>query len=169
MLNDFSCSCPVYIACGYTDLRRGIDGLATLVKSQFQMDPFQRALFLFCGRRRDRIKALYWEENFYSTEVLPQEKTIYRLFKPQTDMMHSYNTPAADDLIVNLKENLDILCGDLNLVLVNKVSDHTFVRRIRNFIEDNHLRDKYDYVIIDWSLGHSLVLLGTTMHFLRLL
>ena len=61
MLNDFNCSCPVYIACGYTDLRRGIDGLANLVKSQFQMDPFQRALFLFCGRRRDRLKALYWE------------------------------------------------------------------------------------------------------------
>ena len=61
MLNDFNCSCPVYIACGYTDLRRGIDGLATLVKSQFRMDPFQRALFLFYGRRRDRIKALYWE------------------------------------------------------------------------------------------------------------
>ena len=63
MLNDFSCSCPVYIACGYTDLRRGIDGLANLVKSQFQMDPFQRALFLFCGRRRDRIKGLYWEQD----------------------------------------------------------------------------------------------------------
>ena len=63
MLNDFNCSCPVYIACGYTDLRRGIDGLANLVKTQFQMDPFQRALFLFCGRRRDRIKALYWEGN----------------------------------------------------------------------------------------------------------
>ena len=61
MLNDFGCSCPVYIACGYTDLRRGIDGLASLVQQQFQMDPFQRALFLFCGRRRDRIKALYWE------------------------------------------------------------------------------------------------------------
>ena len=44
-----------------TDLRRGIDGLANLVQSQFQMDPFQRALFLFCGRRRDRLKALYWE------------------------------------------------------------------------------------------------------------
>ena len=61
MLNDFGCSCPAYIACGYTDLRRGIDGLASLVQQQFQMDPFQRALFLFCGRRRDRIKALYWE------------------------------------------------------------------------------------------------------------
>ena len=49
------------LACGYTDLRRGIDGLAGIVRTQFQMDPFQTALFLFCGRRRDRIKALYWE------------------------------------------------------------------------------------------------------------
>ena len=51
----------VYIACGYTDLRRGIDGLAGLVQRQFQLDPFTNTLFLFCGRRRDRIKALYWE------------------------------------------------------------------------------------------------------------
>ena len=61
MLNDFNCSCLVYIACGYTDLRRGIDGLAGIVQSQFQMNPFQRAMFLFCGRKRDRLKALYWE------------------------------------------------------------------------------------------------------------
>ena len=61
MLNDFDCSCPVYIACGYTDLRRGIDGLAGIVQSQFQMDPFQRSMFLFCGRKGDRLKALYWE------------------------------------------------------------------------------------------------------------
>ena len=53
MLNDFNCNCPVYIACGYTDLRRGIDGLASMVHTQFQMDPFQTALFLFCGRKRD--------------------------------------------------------------------------------------------------------------------
>lgn len=89
------------------------------------------------------------EENFYNIEVLPQEKTIYKLFKPQLDMMHSYSTPSASELIINLKDNLDILCGDLNLVLVNKVSDHAFVRRIRNFIDDNKLRDEYDYIIID--------------------
>ena len=61
MLNDFKCSCPVYVACGYTDLRRGIDGLAGIVQQQFQLDPFQETLFLFCGRRKDRIKGLYWE------------------------------------------------------------------------------------------------------------
>lgn len=61
MLNDFKCGCPVYVACGYTDLRRGIDGLAGMVQTRFQLNPFQKALFLFCGRRKDRIKGLYWE------------------------------------------------------------------------------------------------------------
>ena len=63
MLTDFSGADRVYIACGYTDLRRGIDGLAVLVREQFDLDPFTNTLFLFCGRRRDRIKALYWERN----------------------------------------------------------------------------------------------------------
>ena len=63
MLSDFTGADKVYIACGYTDLRLGIDGLAALVKQQFSLDPFENCLFLFCGRRRDRIKALYWEGN----------------------------------------------------------------------------------------------------------
>ena len=61
MLSDLKCSCPVYLACGYTDLRRGIDGLAGMVQTRFHLDPFQNVLFLFCGRRKDRIKGLYWE------------------------------------------------------------------------------------------------------------
>lgn len=63
MLSDFTGADRVYIACGYTDLRRGIDGLAAIVQQQFNLDPFTNTLFLFCGRRRDRIKALYWEGN----------------------------------------------------------------------------------------------------------
>ena len=61
MLGDISVAQHVYIACGYTDMRKSIDGLAAMVQQQFQMDPFQPALFLFCGRRCDRIKALLWE------------------------------------------------------------------------------------------------------------
>ena len=63
MLTDFTGADRVYIACGYTDLRCGIDGLAAIVQQQFCLDPFSNTLFLFCGRRRDRIKALYWEGN----------------------------------------------------------------------------------------------------------
>ena len=61
MLNDFTDAEKIYLACGYTDLRRGIDGLASIVQEQFHLDPFTRTMFLFCGRRQDRIKALYWE------------------------------------------------------------------------------------------------------------
>ena len=53
----------IVIACGYTDLRRGVDGLAQIIEGQFHMDPFEKnVLFLFCGKRGDRIKALLWEE-----------------------------------------------------------------------------------------------------------
>ena len=51
----------VYVLVGYTDLRRSIDGLAGIVKQAFKLDPCSRSLFLFCGRRSDRIKALFWE------------------------------------------------------------------------------------------------------------
>ena len=63
MLSGFTGADRVYIACGYTALRRGIDGLASLVQQQFNLDSFTNTLFLFCGRRRNRIKALYWEGN----------------------------------------------------------------------------------------------------------
>ena len=62
MLNNASGFRKVYIAASYTDLRRGIDGLASIVKFNFQLEPYEKdILFLFCGRRSDRIKGLIWE------------------------------------------------------------------------------------------------------------
>lgn len=61
MLNDLSPEIQVYLVTGYTDLRRSIDGLAAIVQAQLNLDPFCKALFLFCGRRCDRIKGLIWE------------------------------------------------------------------------------------------------------------
>ena len=49
-----------YVACGYTDMRRGIDGLASIVIQQYGQELSESSLFLFCGRKTDRIKALYW-------------------------------------------------------------------------------------------------------------
>ncbi|MCQ5146264.1 IS66 family insertion sequence element accessory protein TnpB [Enterocloster bolteae] len=62
MLNDGKAFKKIYLATGYTDLRRGIEGLAGIIRFQFELDPYDRnTLFLFCGRRCDRIKALLWE------------------------------------------------------------------------------------------------------------
>ncbi|HWT27335.1 MAG TPA: IS66 family insertion sequence element accessory protein TnpB [Mobilitalea sp.] len=61
MLGDITIAKDIYLVCGYTDLRKSIDGLATVVKESFGMDPFAPSLFLFCGNKRDRLKALLWE------------------------------------------------------------------------------------------------------------
>ena len=53
----------VYLVCGYTDMRRSVDGLAGIVKQNFGLEPCSGSLFLFCGRRRDRMKALLWEDD----------------------------------------------------------------------------------------------------------
>jgi len=53
----------VYLACGSTDLRRSIDGLAVLVQEGFQLDPFDSCLFAFCNKKRDKLKILQWDHN----------------------------------------------------------------------------------------------------------
>lgn len=53
----------VYLACGSTDLRKSIDGLAVLVKEAFELDPFSSCLFVFCNRQRDKLKILQLEHN----------------------------------------------------------------------------------------------------------
>ena len=53
----------VYLVCGYTDMRRSIDGLAGIVKQNFGLEPCSGSLFLFCEKRRDRMKALLWEDD----------------------------------------------------------------------------------------------------------
>ena len=53
----------VYLACGSTDLRKSIDGLSVLVKEGFNLDPFSTCLFVFCNRKRDKLKILQWEHN----------------------------------------------------------------------------------------------------------
>ena len=61
MLGDISKAEQIYIACGYTDMRKSIDGLAATVQQVFKLSPFTNSLYLFCGRGCDRMKALYWE------------------------------------------------------------------------------------------------------------
>ena len=80
MLNDFTGADKVYIAYGYTDLRKGIDGLATMVQQQFELDPFTNTLFLFCGRKRDRIKGLYlyWERDGFILLYKRMEQGVYQ-------------------------------------------------------------------------------------------
>lgn len=52
----------VVILTGKTDMRRGIDGLVSIVRLKYNLDPLDKgSLFLFCGTKRDRIKCLFFE------------------------------------------------------------------------------------------------------------
>lgn len=51
----------IWIAAGVTDMRRGFDGLAALVQTQLEADPFSGHIFVFRGRRGDRVKLLWWD------------------------------------------------------------------------------------------------------------
>lgn len=55
----------VHLALGSTDMRKSINGLSMLVEERFRDDPFSGHLFVFCNRRRDIIKVLYWDLNGY--------------------------------------------------------------------------------------------------------
>lgn len=63
MLGDLSGVAKIYLVTGRTDMRKSIDGLMAIIRDTYEMDPYSNALYLFCGRRRDRLKALHFEKD----------------------------------------------------------------------------------------------------------
>ncbi len=63
MLGDITGVDALYIVSGYTDMRKSVDGLIALIEGTYHMNPHDNALFLFCGRKCDRIKALYHDND----------------------------------------------------------------------------------------------------------
>jgi len=53
----------VYLACGGTDMRKSINGLAAIVQEGFALDPFSSCLFVFCNKSRNKLKILQWDHN----------------------------------------------------------------------------------------------------------
>ena len=63
MLVNFSNVPNIFIVCGHTDMRCGINSLAGIIAGKYNLDLFDNALFLFCGRKKDCFKALYWDKD----------------------------------------------------------------------------------------------------------
>lgn len=61
MLGELSHVEKIYIRCGYTDMRKQLNGLLDIIQYNFKLDPYSNSLFLFCGKRADRIKAVHYE------------------------------------------------------------------------------------------------------------
>jgi transposase len=69
----------VYLCTSPTDMRKGFDTLAVLVRDSLGYDPLSGHLFLFVGRRRDRLKILYWDRDGYALWYKRLEKGTFRM------------------------------------------------------------------------------------------
>jgi len=72
-------SVRVYLAAEPVDLRRGHDGLVAIVRSTWQLNPFDGHLFVFLGKRLDRVKVLVWDRNGF---VLYYKRLSQGRFRP---------------------------------------------------------------------------------------
>lgn len=53
----------IYIAPGYTDMRKSMDSLSAIVQYSMYLDPFSTSIFIFCNKRKNTIQILQWDGN----------------------------------------------------------------------------------------------------------
>lgn len=68
----------VYLCCGATDMRKAIDGLAGTVEQHFRLDPFSRAMFVFCNKDKNKLKILQWDQTGFWLYYKRLEKGRFR-------------------------------------------------------------------------------------------
>ena len=68
----------VYLVLGKTDMRKSVNGLSIMVSDQIGKDPFSGHLFVFCNRRKNILKILYWDRNGFCLWYKRLEKELFR-------------------------------------------------------------------------------------------
>lgn len=95
----------VFLATEPVDMRRGHDGLCALVTGRFRLDPYCGQVFVFVGKRGDRIKAIYWDRGGF---VLYYKRLAKGRFQPPRPVA------GADHILLDDTE-LSMLLGGFDL------------------------------------------------------
>ena len=96
----------VFLVCGKTDMRKQINGLATLIESNFDLDPFDGALFVFCNGKRDCIKILEFDGDGFWLHYKRLEKGHFK-----------WPAPGAEATMTLTGEELSYLIGGTRIEL----------------------------------------------------
>ncbi|MFO7822273.1 MAG: IS66 family insertion sequence element accessory protein TnpB [Lentisphaeria bacterium] len=72
----------IYLYRGAADMRKSFDGLCGIVRNELGDDPVSGSLFVFCNRRRNMIKMLYWDRDGFAMWYKRLEKGTFRMPKP---------------------------------------------------------------------------------------
>ena len=68
----------IYLHRNAVDFRKSINGLMVIVEDEMNLSPFHHALFVFCNRKRDKIKALYWDDTGFCLWYKRLEKDTFK-------------------------------------------------------------------------------------------
>ena len=144
---DHSYFAGVYIVCGYTDLRFGIDSLAAIIERRFHMHLFvPNTLFLFCGRSSTKIKGLLWEGDGFLLLYKRVESGHFTWPRSSTELrslsaeqfhwlMQGFAIdPIIHDINLTLPSNSDILCKTENFFPVLIHVSHVLFTASRRFL-----------------------------------
>lgn len=77
------------------------------------------------------------------------QKTVMRLFETQQTIAKRLDLPEPEDVLVQLNDNMDLLPGTINLILVETDKDGSKAKKVKKFIQNNKLKEKYDFIFID--------------------
>jgi transposase len=104
----------VFLAVGVTDMRKSINGLSVLVERAMDLDPFAGDLFVFCNRRRNMVKILYWDKNGFALWHKRLEK-------------HRFHWPTTMDGVVSLgTKELEWLLAGLDFTRAHAQLNYRF-------------------------------------------
>ena len=96
----------IYLACGVTDMRKSINGLMSIVHDSFELDAFGESIYVFCNRKRDRLKILEWDHDGFWLYFKRLEKGHFRW--PQ---------PGDDPTMILSETELEVLLGGVKVEL----------------------------------------------------
>ncbi|WP_312284489.1 ParA family protein [Yokenella regensburgei] len=94
------------------------------------------------------ILSKYNRVDEYIEKIQPQRKTIRRIFETPSSIMEQAKTVTFDDVVTSIDQHLDMILGDINIIF-DTSQEAVRIHKIKRFINDNNLRDKYDYIFID--------------------
>lgn len=90
----------------------------------------------------------YGRVDEYLDQLQTNKVTIRRIFEVPTSIMDTAQAVSPSDVITKVSENLDVILGDINIIF-DTSQESVRIFKIKRFIDDNNLRDHYDYIFLD--------------------
>lgn len=90
----------------------------------------------------------YGRVDEYLDQLQTNKITIRRIFEVPTSIMDTAQAVRPVDVITQVSDNLDVILGDINIIF-DTSQESVRIFKIKRFIDDNNLRDQYDYIFLD--------------------